>query len=115
MDLHPRTRSFLLPPLLGQDDIRTQIEKRFNTMISKCCNKHVKYLLEYHEFNHDTCHFQKNINFVPKQPDVLNNEQNARLSVVRELLDVRDSMSYIENLNLDNSELNAFIDFVCTF
>jgi len=108
-----RTRSHLVPHLLDQVDLHVQLRNRFDKMIKNCNksnNVYVKYLIDHSKQTQG--HFGRNIYNICV-PNNISIEHYAQATAAKDLMDLRDGISYIDFLT--KSEIDELLNFVCTY
>jgi hypothetical protein len=112
-----RTRSHLIPLLLGQDSLQTQLCNRFQTMIKSCeksDNTYLQFLIGYSSQDTVQGHFGKNISCIKTRPEsIINDDHEVQVSLVRELLDIKDGRSSVNFIT--QMEARDLLNFACTY
>ncbi len=112
-----RTRSHLIPMLLGQDDVHTQLCNRFQTMIRTCTkseNTYLKFLIGYSSQDTIQGHIGKNIKYIKTRPaSVVADDHEVQVSLVKELLAIKDGMLSVPFIS--QIEAEDLLKYSCTY
>ena len=128
LELPNRTRSYIIPQIMGTNDVLSIIEQRQLNFIIKCLNHNSKLVqnITQNAFLCGKSYIVKNVNRILSKSNIsyrnlfdgkkIKIERKLcdkwRVDLIKELLFVRDQKLYIE---LDNDQFNSVLNYVCCF